>query len=43
MTAVLFLQCFTFVVLGAMFCAQGQVKLGVAQLLLALIQWLIYS
>jgi hypothetical protein len=43
MSALLFLQCGTFLALGGMFIAEGKVKLGVAQILLAGIQWLIYS
>lgn len=43
LTAVLAVQVFTFVVLGAYFLTHGQVRLGVAQLLLAVVQAVIYS
>lgn len=40
---VLAVQVLTFVALGAMFLAAGQVRLGIAQILLALVQAVIYS
>lgn len=43
MNSLLAIQVLTFVALGAMFIRDGQVKLGLAQLGLAGIQWLIYS
>lgn len=43
MTAVLTIQVATFVALGAMFLAAGDWRLGVAQLLLAAVQAVIYS
>lgn len=43
MTYILIVQVGTFVVLGAMFCAQGDYRLGVAQLLLAAVQAVIYA
>jgi hypothetical protein len=42
-TALLVVQVATFVILGVMLCAQGQWKLGAAQLLLAGVQGIIYS
>lgn len=42
-TALLVVQVGTFLALGAVFCAEGQTRLGVAQLLLAAVQAVIYS
>ena len=39
----LVVQVLTFVVLGAVFLAQGETRLGIAQLLLAAVQGVIYS
>lgn len=40
---VLVIQVLTFVTLGVFFCARGDVRIGVAQLLLAVVQAVIYS
>ncbi len=42
-TAALVIQIGTFLVLGAIFIGSGQWRLGVAQLLLAAVQGVIYS
>jgi len=42
-TAILVIQVGTFLALGVCFIASGQVRLGIAQLLLALVQVVIYS
>lgn len=39
---ILLIQVATFVALGVLFVHQGQLRLGIAQLLLALVQGLIY-
>ena len=41
--AVLGLQVATFLALGAIFMARGNIRLGSAQLLLAAVHWIIYS
>ena len=41
--AVLGLQVATFLALGAYYLARGNIRLGSAQLLLAAVQWIIYS
>lgn len=41
--AVLIVQEVTFVVLGGAFIAAGQIRLGIAQMLLAAVQAVIYS
>ncbi|MGH2964409.1 MAG: hypothetical protein ACRDMH_03380 [Solirubrobacterales bacterium] len=43
MTAILTVQICTFIALGATFISAGQWRLGTAQLLLALVQLIIYS
>jgi hypothetical protein len=43
MIAILGIQVVTFVALGALFIAEGQWRLGAAQLLLAAVQAVIYS
>lgn len=43
MTALLLIQVATFVALGVLFLAAGDWRLGVAQLLLAAVQGVIYS
>jgi hypothetical protein len=43
LAGVLVVQIATFVALGAAFCARGDVRLGVAQLLLAAVQAVVYS
>ena len=43
MSAILAVQVITFVAIGAVFIAQGQLRLGIAQLLLAGVQAIIYS
>lgn len=43
MKVVLAIQVITFVFMGAMFIAHGQYRLGFAQLLLAMVQAVIYS
>jgi predicted membrane-bound dolichyl-phosphate-mannose-protein mannosyltransferase len=43
MIAILGIQVATFIALGALFVAQGQWRLGGAQLLLAAVQAVIYS
>lgn len=43
LTLVLAVQVFTFVALGAHFVTHGEVRLGIAQLLLAVVQAVIYS
>ena len=42
-TVILVVQIATFVALGALFCSQGSVRLGVAQILLAAVQAVIYT
>jgi hypothetical protein len=42
-TTVLAVQVLTFVLLGALFLASGQPRLGIAQILLAAVQAVIYS
>lgn len=39
----LFVQVFTFIALGVIYLMEGQWRLGVAQLLLALVQGVIYT
>jgi hypothetical protein len=43
LTAILIIQAITFLALGALFLANGQPKLGIAQLLLAAVQGPVYS
>lgn len=43
MTAILAVQVLTFIALGVMFLGAGEWRLGVAQLLLAAVQAVIYS
>lgn len=43
LTTILTIQCLSFMALGAMLIAAGNVKLGLAQLCLCAVQWLIYS
>jgi len=40
---ILVIQVLTFAALGAIFCAEGQWRLGIAQLMLAGVQAIIYS
>ena len=40
---ILALQAITFLALGALFLADGHIRLGIAQLLLAAVQLVIYS
>lgn len=43
MTVLLAIQVLTFVVLGGLFLADGQTRLGIAQILLAAVQGVIYT
>jgi hypothetical protein len=43
LTIILVVQCLTFLALGALFLSQGNWRLGVAQLLLLIVQGVIYS
>ena len=43
LAAILVVQIATFAALGALFCLAGDYRLGVAQLLLAAVQGVIYS
>lgn len=42
-TGLVVVQCSTFAILGAMLCAQGHWRLGMAQVLLFVVQALIYA